>query len=219
MWELPHEIPSGAIWAYGVCFNVPVATCRWIQMSDYFSLAKKSIEIVVQHVSRMRVDFREDRFWITPEYDIYRNWEFWKRFLAIPLRHIPNPEALALASLGIILGTLAERHNFTFNTIIETAIGSQQGCQLGYMHMTSAMRCAYKRCQTYHQSFNSAGFYSTMMSSGLDPISSHRMTNLRMPVDKTAFFVIVGSTICVIILLCIGSSKRLGLMPSIFLAF
>ena len=63
------------------------------------------------------------------------------------------------------------------------------------------------------------GLEPPMISSSLDPISSHRLTNLRMPLDMTAFFVIVGSTICVIILLFIGSSKRLGLMPSIFPAF
>ena len=139
--------------------------------------------------------------------------------MATPLRKHKGAQARLDAKLGIILGLFAERNNLTFDTANEIAGAKDRHTKgrIGFAELAVSVFCADKSCLIFRLPLNGITHYSTLMSSELPPSSSHTLRSLRMPIDLTVGFVLLGSTACTCGLFYVADSKRLGMTVSILI--
>ena len=187
-WISEGEILSNSVWAYDVCFSR--SSCRKVAMPDYFTTDPKGIHAVVEHLSKVRRNFQDDKLLIAPEYVVWTSWSEWVRRIRTPLRHQNSPRKNLWYS-GSVMMTLAMRHNFTFDTaevnMEEGGIDTLSFVE-GYEH------------DPFRLSLYKYMHLGTLMSSDLHFPSPVEMSSLRMPLELNASVILLSLALVLVVL-------------------
>ena len=181
--------------AFDVCYDRK--TCRIIKVPAYFALAQAGIQRVVQHVNKIRKNFKGDRLFIELTEKFEYSWESWAQFFALPWR-LRKQRQLRQALLGDLLQTFAAMHNFTFDTFQSMPTHKRTALQKrrGLIMMSSAILNS-ALFMTPVLSLSEFIYLSTLTSTDLVQPSAYELQSLAMPMGPTATCALVVAALCI----------------------
>ena len=215
-WYPPNGIRSDTMQALDVCYDA--SHCRIVSLPQYHTLAADSVSAIQEHIRSIQKDFQGDRLTIRPRRGTSHPWEFWQRFLQKPQRHLQCEEHVE-GAFGVILGTFARMHNFTFDTFRYERIDP---CKSGaiYMYMENFHQPELRQ---YHPArkvmLEGFSHVRAIMSSELPPNDPHKFRSLLMPLSTSVTCMTLGILFCMTPLLtALGSNKGCNVAASCLLA-
>ena len=168
-----------------------------MNIPNYLDLARRGIHVIVQYVIRARSDYVGERFQVGPFFKLFDVRTFYQELLSKLARNVKHAD-LKEFYMVYVIGTLIQRHNFTFDTVrpSHNDIAFGAWCDGRKLEMRSKIVCLNEVC-SIGISLSEFTDYQTLMTSELLSPAYYKLSSLAMPPNPTVVCMALGAAVIV----------------------